>query len=137
MKNKLIVDRNQAKKIRDNDICQICVNMRIRDGVSNHKLALKKFLNQVLWVAEPLCSIKCGTEKYVNHFSCDPVPIDWSRYTLDRAGSRVNYGEHRYLVECTEVRVASYTAGKLFTVYLTLKKIKCVKNHTIEEVVAA
>ncbi|UUG50366.1 hypothetical protein NP567_09305 [Acinetobacter baumannii] len=32
MKNKLIVDRNQAKKIRDREICEIAVNMRIKEG---------------------------------------------------------------------------------------------------------
>lgn len=122
MKNKLIVDRNQAKKIRDNDTCQICVNMRIQEGVSKHKLAIKKFLNQVLWVAEPLCTIQCGPEKYAKHFSCDPLPTDWYRKTLDRAGSRVQYGEHRHLVECIDVQVAQNSAGQLFSVFLTLKK---------------
>ncbi|ADI90390.1 hypothetical protein AOLE_07495 [Acinetobacter oleivorans DR1] len=123
MKNKLIVDRNQAKEIRNKDICQIVVNMRIRDGANNQNRATKKFLNQVFWVAEPLCSIKCGQEKFYGHFSCDPIPEGWSRYTLDRSGSRVNFGEHRFLVECTEVKEFSYSAGKLFSVLLTLKKV--------------
>lgn len=123
MKNKLIVDRHQAKKIRDNDTCKISVNMRMKQGFSNQKLAVKKFLNQVLWVAEPLCSIQCGDEKYVKHFSCDPAPEGWHRVTLERAGSRVRFGEHRHLIECTDVRVANYTAGKMFTVFLTIKRI--------------
>lgn len=42
MKNKLIVDRNQAKEIRNKDICQIVVNMRIRDGANNQNRATKK-----------------------------------------------------------------------------------------------
>lgn len=41
MKNKLIVDRNQAKEIRNKDICQIVVNMRIRDGANNQNRATK------------------------------------------------------------------------------------------------
>ncbi|MDQ9967540.1 hypothetical protein RFX04_07615 [Acinetobacter baumannii] len=56
MKNKLIVDRNQAKNIRDRESCEIAVNMRIKEGENNQFRARKKFLNQVFWVAEPLCS---------------------------------------------------------------------------------
>lgn len=123
MKNKLIVDRNQAKEIRNKDICKIAVNMRIREEENNQNRATKKFLNQVFWVAEPLCSIKCGPEKFYGHFSCDPIPEGWSRYTLDRPGSRVNFGEHRFLVECTEVQVFCHSAGKLFSILLTLKKV--------------
>ncbi len=111
MKNKLIVDRNQAKNIRDRESCEIAVNMRIKEGENNQFRARKKFLNQVFWVAEPLCSIKCGPEKFYGHFSCDPIPEGWSRYTLDRPGSRVNFGEHRFLVECTEVKTFKYSAG--------------------------
>ena len=124
MKNKLIVDRNQAQKIRDNDTCELSVNMRIKQGMSNQDLAVKKFLNQVLWVAEPLCTIKRGEERYVNHFSCDAVPEDWNRITLDLPGSRVHFGKHRFFVECTKVRAFKYSAGKMFTVFLTLKKVK-------------
>ncbi|HHP6856215.1 TPA: hypothetical protein ACSE8W_001968 [Acinetobacter baumannii] len=123
MKNKLIVDRNQAKNIRDRESCEIAVNMRIKEGENNQFRARKIFLNQVFWVAEPLCSIKCGPEKFYGHFSCDPIPEGWSRYTLDRPGSRVNFGEHRFLVECTEVKTFKYSAGQLFTVLLTLKKV--------------
>lgn len=123
MKNKLIVDRNQAKQIRDNDITQISVNMRIKAGFTNQQLATKKFLNQILWVAEPLCAIKRGEEKYVRHFSCDALPEDWNRITLERPGSRVHFGEHRFLVECTNARAFDYSAGELFTVILSLRKV--------------
>ena len=124
MKNKLIVDRNQAKQIRDNDITQISVKMRIKAGFSNQQLATKKFLNQIFWVAEPLCVIERGEEKYVRHFSCDALPEDWNRTTLDRPGSRVHFGEHRFLVECTKARAFAYSAGELFTVILSLRKVK-------------
>lgn len=42
MKNKLIVDRNQAKNIRDRESCEIAVNMRIKEGVNNQFRARKK-----------------------------------------------------------------------------------------------
>lgn len=124
MKNKLIVDRNQAKKIRDNDTCEISMSMRIKHGISNQDVAVKKFLNQILWVAEPLCTIKRGEERYAHHFSCDAPPSDWERATLDLPGSRVHFGRHRFFVECISVRAWGYSAGKMFTVFLTLKKVK-------------
>lgn len=42
MKNKLIVDRNQAKNIRDRESCEIAVNMRIKEGENNQFRARKK-----------------------------------------------------------------------------------------------
>ena len=95
MKNKLIVDRNQAKNIRDRESCEIAVNMRIKEGKTIN-FVREKISQSSFWVAEPLCSIKCGPEKFYGHFSCDPIPEGWSRYTLDRPGSRVNFGEHRF-----------------------------------------
>ena len=46
MKNKLIVDRNQAKNIRDRESCEIAVNMRIKEGKTIN-FVREKFLNQV------------------------------------------------------------------------------------------
>ncbi len=47
MKNKLIVDRNQAKKIRDREICEIAVNMRIKEGENNQFRARKKISQSI------------------------------------------------------------------------------------------
>lgn len=122
MKNKLIVDRHQARKIKTGK-CDLVFDMRRKQGYTMEHLATKKFLDQVFWVAEPLCSIRRGDERHVNHFSCDEVPEGWSRYTLDRAGSRVHYGEHRHMVKCTDVKHFSNGAGDMFSVLVTLELI--------------
>ena len=119
MKNKLIVTRHQAKLLKSGK-ANIACNMRRKNGKTMEQLATDKFLNQVFWVAEPLCSIKNGDEVYAKHFSCDDVPHGWRRTTLDRAGSRVTYGEHRHLVKCTDVRHLANGAGDMFTVAVTL-----------------
>ena len=120
MKNKLIVDRHQAKKIKEGK-CELVFNMRKKDGFTYEYLATKKFLDQVFWVAEPLCCIKRGTEKHAGHYSCDETPNGWTRYTLDRSGSRVHYGEHRHLVKCTDVKHFAHGAGDMFSVLVTLE----------------
>ncbi len=43
MKNKLIVDRNQAKNIRDRESCEIAVNMRIKEGETINFVREKNF----------------------------------------------------------------------------------------------
>jgi len=123
MKNKLIVDRHQARTINGKKSCEIAVNMRTKEGYPNDFLARQKFLNQVFWVAEPLCCIKKGPERYCGHFSCDQVPEGWERYTLDRAGSRVYFGEHRHLVKCTDARISTYSSGQMFTVFIKLERL--------------
>ena len=124
MKNKLIVDRLQARKIRDNDVCEISVNMRIKVGFSNQELAANKFINKVFWVADPICSIEKRGGDYTDHFSCDEPPIGFNRVTFDTSGSRVRFGQHRHLVKCTDVHAIKYYAGDMFSVRLTLEKVK-------------
>lgn len=120
---KLIVDRHQAREIKKGK-CELVFNMLKKDDFTYEYLATKKFLNQVFWVAEPLCSIRRGDEKYAKHFSCEPTPDGWERYTLDRMGSRVTFGEHRHLVECTDVRHFALGAGDMFSVLVTLELCK-------------
>lgn len=123
MKNKLIVNTAQARKIKDTAVCEIAVNMRLKKGYSRKFLAEKKFQEETFWVAEPLCSIKSGPERYVGHFACDQIPEGWQRATLNRVGSNVRFGEHRHLVTCKAVRVTDHTAGDMFTVFITLERL--------------
>lgn len=123
MKNKLIVNTAQARNIKENAVCEIAVNMRLKKGYSRMFLAEKKFQDETFWVAEPLCSIKSGPERYCKYFACEPVPEGWQRYTLNRSGNNVRFGEHRHLVKCTSIRVSDYMAGQMFTVFITLERL--------------
>lgn len=123
MKNKLIVNTAQARKIKENAVCEIAVNMRLKKGYSRKFLAENKFQDETFWVAEPLCSIKSGPEKNCKHFACEPVPEGWQRYTLNRAGNNVRFGEHRHLVKCISMRISEHGAGEMFTVFITLERV--------------
>lgn len=123
MNNKLIVNVHQARMINENLKCEIAVDMRIKDGYPKEFLAAKKFKDQVFWVAEPTCCIKRDIEKHHRHFACDPTPEGWARYTLNRPGSRIHFGEHRHLVKCTDVRVSTYGSGQMFTVFIQLERV--------------
>lgn len=120
---KLIVDRQQARKIRDNKECEIAVNMRSNSLDTNFHLASKKFLGESFWIAEPIQRIaKEGGELSQYHFSCDPVPEGFRTYTVPRPGSRVEQDHSRHIVKCKDVRVSKYGAGRMFTVFLTLER---------------
>ncbi len=98
---KLIVDRRQAKTIRDHE--EFTLERKVlKRGVSNLQEAVNRGYPKgaKFWVAEPLCCIRTdspGSNK--EHFSADKTPDGWIRYTLDRPGYRVYFGEHRFLVE--------------------------------------
>ncbi|WP_227591177.1 hypothetical protein [Acinetobacter shaoyimingii] len=98
--------------------------MRSDDLHSNYHLASQKFLGETFWVAEPIQRITNDERATVSqyHFACDPVPEGFHRHTLPRPGSRVDRCHGRHTVKCTDVRVSKYGAGRMFTVFLTLKR---------------
>lgn len=104
---KLIVNRRQAKTIRDHE--EFTLERKVtKRGVSNLQEAVNRSYPKgaKFWVAEPLCCIRTefpgANEK---HFSADKTPNGWIRYTLDRPGTRVHFGEHRFLIEVVELCV--------------------------------
>lgn len=122
--NKIIVNRSQALKIKDNGKCVISLNMRSKNGFSNKELAERKFLNKEHWIAEPVRTIhqKDGGN-WKMHFACDPIPNDWYSRVLPRPGSRVDFGQHRHVVRCTNIETPEYVSGNMFTVFVTLERI--------------
>lgn len=108
---KLIVDRFQAKTVRDNTEFSLIKSVR---RCANHALVDDLFdainrsfpVGAKFWVAEPICSVKphgSGIMTGREHFDADPVPNGWGRHTLARPGSRVHWGEHRFCVEVIKV----------------------------------
>lgn len=123
--NKMIVNRHQARKIRDNDKFTLGFDMRVKDGECKLTTARKKFLNNIFWVAEPIRNIKnVHTKEIMKQFACDQVPDGWESYTLPRPGSRVDRSDSRHLVKCTSVEVATFQSGSMFTVFVEMEKIK-------------
>lgn len=119
---KLIVDRHQARKIKDGK-CELVFNMRRKQGYTMEHLATKKFMDQVFWVAEPKNSIiNEETKERRDHFSCDQVPDGFRPYTVPTAGSRIWFGEHRHTVKCTAVEVIGFGSGDMFSVLVTLEQ---------------
>lgn len=123
--NKMIVNRQQARKIRDNEKFTLGFDMRLKEGECKLTTASNKFLNNIFWIAEPVRNIKNIHSKAVmKQFACDQIPNDWEAYTVPRPGSRVDRSESRYLVKCTSVEVATFSSGSMFTVFVELEKLK-------------
>lgn len=97
---KLIVSRDEAKIIRDADGCFI-LKRELKspiEGIQNEHLRKMYPVGARFWVAEPINSIgKDGTRQ--DKYSIEPTPEGWRVCTLDRPGSRVHFGEHRFEVK--------------------------------------
>ena len=123
--NKMIVNKQQARKIRDNEKFTLGFDMRVKEGECKLTTARKKFLNNIFWVAEPVRDIKNIHSKAVmKQFACDQIPNDWEAYTVPRHGSRVDKSESRHLVKCTSVELATFSSGSMFTVFVEMEKLK-------------
>ena len=123
--NKMIVNRQQARKIRDNEKFTLGFDMRVKEGECKLTTARKKFLNNTFWVVEPVRHIRnIHSKDVVKQFACDEIPSGWEPYTVPRPGSRVDRSDSRHLVKCTSVEVATFSSGSMFTVFVELEKLK-------------
>ena len=128
---KLIVDRRQAKTIRDHE--EFTLERKVlKRGVSNLQEAVNRGYPKgaKFWVAEPLCTISHPLESEVyrkDWFSADEKPKDHFRVTLDRPGYRVNFSEHRFLVEVVGHTTVSPRLLREDYAYVSIKFKKVVK----------
>lgn len=106
---KLIVTRGQAQTLmlcrKD---CIIYKHIRVPKGRDIKSHIEKVFpIGAKFWVAEPMVSITDGWRRRDEYQAELPVE-GWRPYTLARPGSRVHFGEHRFVVEVVSCVDANY-----------------------------
>lgn len=114
---KFIVDGADAKQLKEAVNGQVKLIRALRgtkeEGVSIEDHAHKVFHNAKFWIAEPYAIYSNGHRR-TKRLTCDEIPKGYVQQTTRSSGSRMSYGDHRFVAEVVSHKVVGGQHGAIF-----------------------